>query len=230
MAKDNSSLLILGGVGVLAWYGYTKGWFASFGLSPVAAAPAATPSTPVMPTTAPTTSTPMVPATPPPTPSAPAAPSYSGPSLSQMFSSLQAVVQAAYGSDSALSCAGAVPVGPTPSNPPASTVNTGSGSHASMSGFGDISTDSTLVASGSPLPATCANPISTKDVFNWYLVNRANVGISSGPSSNSDQTPLSLTDYWAWAAPQLQTMHPGLSGYGSIYAGLGEITRRLRGW
>ncbi len=42
MAKDNSLFIILG-VGAVAWWGYTQGWFSSF-FAPVAAAPPAPPS------------------------------------------------------------------------------------------------------------------------------------------------------------------------------------------
>ena len=38
MAKDSTGLILLAGGAAVAYYGYTQGWFASWGLSPTAAA------------------------------------------------------------------------------------------------------------------------------------------------------------------------------------------------
>jgi hypothetical protein len=62
------------------------------------------------------------------------------------------------------------------------------------------------------------------------LTNRANVGISTPPNAPDHTAIISLTDYWAWAAPQLQGMIPGLAGLGDVYAGLGALVRERRGW
>lgn len=189
MAKDSSGLILLGVGAGIAYWGYTQGWFASWGLSPtaVAATPAPAP-TPTMPaaastsaalpsaTTMPATATPSTAvATVAPSTSAP-----SGPSLAAMLSALQAQLSA-NASDPALSnVAGAI--------------------------------------------------TSTYDVFNWYLVH-ANVGVTDGQLQAPDHTSqISLAQYWAWAAPQLQSQIPGLSGFGHIYAGLGAIMRQMRGW
>ena len=222
MAKDSgSTILILGAVGV-AVYGWYQGWFASLLGTPASASsvPAATTAGAATPTAAPAAAS---------TPASPAAPAgYGGPSLAQMFAALQSAVAASYGSDPALSC----------------------GSSGNLSGLGLVRLvggpvlrtpgGATSPSAGAPAgssapassqPATCSNPIaSTYDVFNWYLVNRANVGVSSAPTPPPNNGPVSLSDYWAWAAPLLQAQMPGLAGLGHVYRGLGLLVHRMRGW
>jgi hypothetical protein len=94
-----------------------------------------------------------------------------------------------------------------------------------------------VVAQNSSDPAfngtgTSSNPTASCDVFNFYLT-QANVGVSDGMLDCSPirgNGPLTLTAYWAWAAPLLQQKIPGLSGLGSVYAGLGALVRAQRGW
>jgi hypothetical protein len=82
--------------------------------------------------------------------------------------------------------------------------------------------DPALVTANGVTSATC-------DVFNYYLV-AAGVGVTDGMLDCSDHTTqIPVTQYWAWAAPQLQAAIPGLSGLGGVYAGLGAIARRLKG-
>lgn len=217
MAKDGggNTILIVGALGV-AVYGYFQGWFASLaiGTEPYNAyAPAAAAS----PTTTGTTSTVTT------TPTAVATTSaYSGPSLAQMFAALRKAEQAAFGSDSSLTCGGG----------------------GAMSGLGILrapsSIDVTRASGSAPsrgqstvaAPVTsCANPYATYDGHNWYLTQRANVGVTDGQLAAPDHTTLvSLSDYWAWAAPLLQRQIPGLAGLGNVYAGLNDLARRARGW
>jgi hypothetical protein len=142
-----------------------------------------------------------------------------------MFSALQSAVAAAYGSDPALTCSPGM--GLVDRSPIIIGKQIGP-----VLGTGMPAGPASNISSVTPVaaPSTCANPYALYDVFNWYLVNRANVGISSAPAPPDNTTVLSLSDYWAWAAPLLQAQIPGLSGYGAMYAGLGALAARMRGW
>lgn len=174
------------------------------------------------------------------TPATPAAPAYTGDTLSQMFSALQSTVAAAYGEDLALTCSpsgvsglGVIERASMPgagrSNvfqpTPIAIVSPGGSPNIPVGG-----STQTPAASMNTVPATCSNPYATYDVFNYYLV-AANVGVSTAPAPPDHTTQLSLTDYWAWAAPLLQEQIPGLSGFGHVYAGIGALARSIgRGW
>ena len=173
------------------------------------------------------------------TPAPTATPVYTGDSLAQMFAALQATVAASYGQDPALTCEpsgvsglgvlerAAMPTspafprggdyGPVAVSPVAPNVP--------VSGTVSPAPVSTAPAT----PATCSNPYATYDVFNYYLV-QANIGVTAAPAPPDHTSQISLTDYWAWAAPLLQQQMPGLSGFGHVYAGLGMLTRAVRGW
>ena len=124
----------------------------------------------------------------------------------------------------------AVPTNSTPLVPatPATPVNTLASMFAGLQSTVTTaySGDPALVCSldGSAKPATCSNPYATYDVFNYYLV-AAGVGVSTAPNPPDHSTQLSLSDYWAWAAPELQQAMPGLSGDAALYAGLGAFAR-----
>jgi hypothetical protein len=153
-----------------------------------------------------------------------AAPTYSGPSLATIRGNLLAAVQSAYGSDSAIGCAG---------------------SGSSLSGFGAIETNGPRVGTGgvsivtrrsatgytaaSPggslgvetnMPrgnaAACSTFQATYDVFNWYLTNRSQIPSSVpivGPNPPDHTTVVTFDQYWAWVAPLLQQQVKGLSGF-----------------
>lgn len=190
MAKDNSTLILLAGGAAVAYYGYTRGWFASFGLTPAASvspsAPATTPaSTPSAPAGTPAAQTPPVSSTSAGggTAAASSTPSASVNTLANVFSQLKTAEAAAFG------------------------------------------------AADPALTGSASNPVASYDVHNWYLVNRTDAGLTDGQLQAPDHTTqISLTDYWAWAAPQLQQAMPGLTGLGYVYAGLGAIARMQRGW
>jgi len=236
MAKDGmGTLLGVGIVGGLAYWGYTQGWFASF-FGSAAASPnaaggsASTPSSP--------------PALPPASPTSTGgagASSYSGPSLDQMFQSLQSVVQAAVGSDSALSCGGGSAgslsgLGARPGvapRPDAGSPSVGVLISRGPSASSGIAPNQGIVTNKPRVSGSCSNPEATYDVFNWYLVNAANVGVSSAPNPPDHTSVISLSDYWTWAAPQLKQMMPGLAGgfNGGLgaYAELGRILQMQAG-
>ena len=239
MAKDSTGLILLAGGAAVAYYGYTQGWFASWGLSPAAATPAPAP-TPTMPAAASTSAALPSATTMPATAATPAGSSYSGPSLAAMLAALTAKVQASIGSDSDLIC-------PASSNSAVSqaTANLQAAqtalaqAQASMipanvqSAMQDVvtATQALAAAAGSASASTCAvsSVVATYDVWNWFLVN-AGVGVKDGQLQAPDHTSqISLAQYWAWAAPQLQSQIPGLSGLGHVYAGLGELVRRVKG-
>lgn len=84
--------------------------------------------------------------------------------------------------------------------------------------------------SDTALSGSASNPTASYDVHNWYLVNRTSAGVQDGQLSAPDHTSeITLTAYWAWAAPQIQALFPGLSGLGDVYAGLGALARTVRG-
>ena len=230
MAKDSTQTLvtlgILGAAAYFAWQWWQTNCVAGATGFPCSMLPASTAAA----ATTTSTTTPTATTTTASTP-APATPTYSGPSLSVMFSALQSAVAAAYGSDPALTCSpgmGIVDRSPIIIGKQIGPVlGTGmpAGPASNISSVTPVS-----ATSGATRPSRCANPYALYDVFNWYLVNRANVGISSAPAPPDNTTVLSLSDYWAWAAPLLQAQIPGLSGYGAMYAGLGALAARMRGW
>lgn len=203
MPKDNTSMFIWIGAAAVAVYGYSQGWFS--GLLGTTAASSTTPasgSTVVVSNSPPADTTPAKSA-PPVQASAPAKPGYSGPSLSTMFSALLAAEQASYAGDTALQCPDEMTI----------TGYTNTGGGVKIPQFG-------------PRGTSCKNPVASSDVHNWYLTH-ANVGVPDGLLQAPNQTPIPLTDYWAWAAPILQQHFTGLSGLGDVYAGLAAIAR---GW
>lgn len=215
MAKDSgSSILILGALGV-AVYGYYQGWFSSLLGSPaVGTSPAGSSSAGGATGTAPPAASPTAGTS----SSSGTSATYSGPSLAQIFSNLSAAELAAVGADPALSCPGApgapvaAPVlrrspGGGIATPPTTTKPTG------VSGLGDA-----------------CDPVATYDVHSWYLVYRANSGITTPPDAPDHTTQIPLSQYWAWAAPLLSQQIPGLSGYAKGIAGLGALVRAARGW
>ena len=230
MAKDSMTpILLLGGAG-LAYWGYTQGWFSSlFGAA--AAVPASSgASSPGA--AAGTGSGPGTPA-----PSGPSQPSYSGPSLDQMFQSLQSAVQAAYGSDPALSCGVGSPqslsgYGAVEANAPRGQTNAVAVSRVIAAQSNPLSGGVVTNAPRGAVSGSCSNPLATYDVFNWYLVS-AVPSVGSAPNPPDHTTVISLTDYWVWAAPLLKQAMPGLAGgfnggFGG-YAELGMILERQAG-
>ena len=140
------------------------------------------------------------------------APVYSGPSLAQMFQALLAAVQAD-ASNPAITCGVGTPsnlsgVGAVETNAPRTSTTSVIASRSIPLVNGGVVRNTPRVSPSGP----CANPIGTYDDFNWYLVNRANVGITSAPNPPDHTSQITLTDYWAWAAPLLQQQIPGLSG------------------
>lgn len=239
MAKDgNGTLIGLAIAGAVGYYGYTQGWFSSLFGSSAASSGSSTSGAPGGAGTSSSGSgaAPYAPSS---------SPSYSGPSLDQMFQSLQAAVKAAFGVDPHLSCAGMSGFGILPGH------GTSTGTSApptpppiiGRQGFvtdpnplqitdrrigGVVAQRPAAPVSG---PSSCANPMATYDVFNWYLTNRA--GGPAGPNPPDHTSVVSLTDYWTWAAPLLKQAIPGLAGgfNGGLggYAELGMILERQAG-
>ncbi len=155
----------------------------------------------------------------PPAPNASPAPTYSGPSLDAMYSQLVAAVQASYGGDPAIGCQGL----------------SGLGAGVQVRGHGPAPQ-----AASDPLPpakpASCSTPLATPDVWNWYLVNRANVGVSSAPSPADAfpgaelSAPITGAQYWAGVSPLLskQLGMSGLGFFGSSFrrSGMGVYVGR----
>lgn len=229
MAKDSMTpILLLGGAG-LAYWGYTQGWFSSlFGASAAPASSGAPSTAPAGGTVGPTATSSQA--------SVPAStPSYSGPSLDQMFQSLQTAVRAAYGSDQALSCAVGSPqslsgYGAVETNAPRTQTNTAVSrliAARSIPLTGGVETNAPRGA----VSGSCSNPLATYDVFNWYLAKAVPSVTPPGPPDHT--TVISLNDYWTWCAPLLKQAMPGLaggfnSGFGG-YAELGMILERQAG-
>jgi pyruvate/2-oxoglutarate dehydrogenase complex dihydrolipoamide acyltransferase (E2) component len=236
MAKDSSSIILLVGGAAVAYYGYTQGWFASFGFAPTVAAATAslTAPTPTMP--AADSSTAVAAATP-----ATSASGYSGLSLAAMFSALKARIAQSYGTDPALTCGGQSSGGDGMAAALAQyqkaqqDMQLASTAQDSVSAIATASQElaaalAAIQAAGGSSPATCDNPTSGYDNFNWYLMN-SGVGVSAAPQPSNGGAQVTLTDYWAWVAPLLQKQIPGLAGLGDVYAGLGELVRQTRrGW
>ena len=237
MAKDSSTLIGLGIAAAVGYYGYTQGWFSilfgSWTSSNVTAAAAPSGATSSSVTAASSA-----------TPASTSQPSYSGPSLDQIFEALLQVTQAAYGSDPAVTCSasGIAGFGLVPGHGVTQTATPVVGT--SRLGYNPVPVTSVpvrpvggTVSNRSVVPAAavvapCSMPYATADVFNWYLVNRANVGVNVGPNPADHTTVMSLQDYWTWAAPLLQQSMPGLAGgWGGLgaYAELGRILQMQSG-
>jgi hypothetical protein len=178
----------------------------------------------------------------PSTPSAPSTPAYSGPSLDQMYANLQASVQAAYGSNPALSCGtttgtGVSGFGGFGATPSRMLQPVGGSSSRSLQPVGttspsrlrSVNTQPVIVGTMIPSsggtqtpPANCPTGSiqATYDDFNWYLL-QANPSISAPPNAPDHTSQITLNQYWQWAAPLLKQQIPGLSGLGRY--GLGAI-------
>jgi hypothetical protein len=207
--KDNGLLILLLGIGGLVWYASSQ----SATSAPASTAGAGTAGSAPPPGAASTATAPQTAAA--ASAATPAAASYSGPSLAQMYSALVAAVIAGYqGGDTAVTCSGSMSgLGiPRPTTlAPAATVV--------------IPRPVAPTAGGTPVTAAtrvgsnrsgCINPQASPDVWNWYLSQRANVGVSNPPSSAAmgldENTPIDGPTYWAAASPLLQAAMPGLSG------------------
>ena len=224
MARDGGpNILAVVGVAGAAYLAYEYWQYGGFGGTPNcgtifgtppgancgAASPAISTTTPSSPVSAAPSSPPVVSAQ----AVAPAAPAYTGPSLDAMYAALvAAVVTGMQNGDAAVTCPG-----------------------QGVSGFGLVRTRPVPApvvavrgAARSAAPASCTAPMASPDVWNWYLVNRANVGVTSAPSSAAmglaESTPVSGPTYWAAAAPLLQQQIPGLAGW----RGLGAFASAFR--
>lgn len=200
--KDNGLLFLLLGVGGLVWYASSKSASAASG-----------------PPTAPGSHPAGAPSNLPPAGSLPSH-AYSGPSLAKMYAALQtAALQGYQDGDSNIACAGM------------------SGLGAAVAGGGRAATGTVLLRDPSPVrvtdqpigsrfhdpvqspaPVSCSSLIAIPDVWSWYLTNRANVGVSSVPSSDiafpgQVAQQISLSEYWAGMAPLLQKQIAGLQGF-----------------
>lgn len=217
--------MMLGGIGALAYYGYSQGWFSAFLGTPAAASPAVGTNLATGQPAATGTQT----GTPPVS-------TWAGPSLDQMYASLLTAEQAAMSAsvpDPALSCAGSVISATAPVVNGGGTVATDP--NAARTAAGQAASTPTFTQSAlSGLGDACALPIATYDVHNWYLTNRANSGITAGPEPPDHTTVVSLADYWTWAAPLLKAANPGLAGgFGKglgAYAELGRLMQMQRGY
>lgn len=163
--------------------------------------------------------------------SVPTAPMYSGPSLDQMYAALVTAVAAGYtGGDTAVTCQGMSGLGIAGGVRSATPVSSVLGRPRPVG----IPNPRTLPgASTTPAaPVSCSVPMATPDVWNWYLVNRANVGVSVAPSSTDmgldPSTPITGSAYWAAAAPVLRQRIPGLSGLGAFGLAFYRGIRRRR--
>lgn len=93
-----------------------------------------------------------------------------------------------------------------------------------------LAAEKAALGSDPSLSGDASNPVADYDVHNYYVVHSGN-GIPDGLLQAPDHTTLlTLSDYWAWAAPQLSAKIAGLSGVGAVYAGLGALARKQRGW
>lgn len=137
--------------------------------------------------------------------STPAAAKYSGPSLDAMYSQLIAAVSAAYGGDPAIGCPGSgLSAGPMSarSNRP--------GSPGSRPG---------PTAALATAPKACSTPLADPNVWNWYLVNRTQSGVTNAPDPSVAFPGADLSvqitgaQYWAGVSPLL-AKQLGMSGLG----------------
>lgn len=225
---------MLGGIGALAYYGYSQGWFSSFFGTPAAASPAVGTNLATGQPAAGSTGTPAAGGGTP-------TPTWRGPTLDQMYAATLAAEQAAMSAsvpDPALTCVGSVAITPGTAAAPATPV--GGGVVATNPNQRRTATGAPITpVTGTPaalsgLGAACSMPQATYDVHNWYLVNRANSGITAGPEPPDHTTVVSLADYWTWAAPLLKAANPGLAGgFGrglGAYAELGRLMQMQRGY
>ena len=157
---------MLGGIGALAYYGYSQGWFSAFLGTPAAASPAVGTNLATGQPAATGTQT-----------GSPAVHTWAGPSLDQMYTALLAAEQAAMSAsvpDPALTCL--VVPGSTTSNAvnttPITSGSIATNPNAARTATGQalstpIYTQSALSGLGA---VSCAMPLATYDVHNWYLV------------------------------------------------------------
>lgn len=233
MAKDATSTIltlgVIGGIGYLLYNWWTTTCIA--GSAAMSSFPCSLFGSAASTATTTTTTTTPAPTTPAATTPVPTTPAYSGDSLAQMLAGLTKEVTAAYGADPALSCSA--------SNSGESVTTAQANLTSTQAALSQSPADPTLLlqlgldlqalaTASSAAPATCQNPYATYDVFNYYLV-AANVGVTTAPAPPDNTSVISLSAYWAWCAPLLQQAMPGLSG-GHVYAGLGAIAMRTRGW
>ena len=231
---DSSGLIkiaAIGGVGYLAY-----NWWQS---QQTSSASGATGSTAAGGTGAGASTPPVNPANPP------TASIYNGPSLDQMYSQLVAAALAGMsGGDTAVTCGdgmsgyrgmgryrglgaggrstnAAVPVDvsdPTAAVSPSplrGAVGRPIGANR-VTGGGSVLGGSTAQSS---TPAACSTPLATPDVWNWYLVNRTQAGVSSAPDPSvafpgADlSAPITGAQYWAGVSPLISSSL-GMSGLG----------------
>lgn len=222
-----NNLLVLGGLGIggyLAYQYYQKN------------AAVGSPASGVLPQAPAGSAASQQPSGSQPAPQVPA--SYSGPSLDQIYAQLlSAAIAGMKGGDTSVSCAGlsgyrrGLGIGGRgtslrSSGDPTAPLPDPRFTHPVAGGIALRSTGSASAA-----PVSCSTPTATYDVWNWYLVNRTNAGISSGPSSSDagvDPTvQLTAAQFWAAVAPLLRQRIPGISGFGffaSVFRGMGALT------
>ena len=231
------TLLLLGGAGAILYYLYSQGFFASFMGSP-AGSPAVGTNLATGTPAAGSTGTPAAGSTGTPAGGGTPTATWAGPTLDQMYAATLAAEQAAMSAsvpDPALTCVGVTSSSTVVSTRPGvSTVPVGGGSIAVRPNAPRTAITGTPSALSGLGAASCAMPQATYDVHNWYLVNRANSGITAGPEPPDHTTVVSLADYWTWAAPLLKAAHPGLAGgFGrglGAYAELGRLMQMQRGY
>lgn len=210
--KDQGGILLLLGIGGLVWYMSSQ----SSAAAPTSTAGAGTAGNTPPPGA---TSTATAPSAGPASAATPAA-AYSGPSLAAMYSALIAAVVAGYnGGDPAVTCgSGLSGLGiPRPGNLAPAPVVTRTVRPVAPTAGGTPVTAATRVGSNR---SGCIDPHASPDVWNWYLSQRANVGVTNPPTSAAmglnENTPIDGPTYWAAAAPLLQVNMPGLSGFGGL--------------
>lgn len=146
-----------------------------------------------------------------------------------MYRALRSALAAAVGSDPAVTCGGLSGFGAGPRGGGSAIVGPVNvpGQRVRISSLPGVRARLPLPAAGPAAPpASCSSYSATYDVFNWYLVNRANVGISTAPAPPDHTSVITDAQYWAWAAPLLQAQTPGLAGWGlGNFASIGRICR-----
>jgi len=240
---DLTPILMLGGLGALAYYAYTQGWLSAF--FPVGTVVGTQTQTSPPAQTAPPAQNSAPAATPRPAQSSAPA-SWGGPSLDTIFANLLAAEQAAMSAsspDPELTCPGGTSSTPSPQ---LACITAAQGTAAALTAQGgaiaataQAQANAQLAlclaqANAKPSTSSCSMPAATYDVHNWYLVYRANAGITVAPTPPDHTTVISLQNYWVWAAPLLQQSNPGLSGgFGGGFGAYWELGRQIvrqRGW